>query len=430
MRIVKSKKLPLNCAVIDLLLDWIEEVPISCLFTSNGHDDHYGSFEILLGVGAERILEASVGNAFSQLANFRSELNDWILGSLSYDLKNELEDLDSQNNEELDFPDLCFFQPKKLIRIKGDKIEFLYLPAYTEEVETDFENIFNSSASKEIIKFFEAPKIKMRFSKDRYCEHVSKMLDHIKRGDIYEANFCQEFYAEEKINPISSFKKLNALSEAPFATYLRLNDHYALCSSPERFLAKRGNQIISQPIKGTARRSADSVEDLKLAEQLAKDPKERTENIMITDLVRNDLSKNAKKGSVKVKDLCKVYTYKQVHQMISTITSLVEPESDSIILIKNAYPMGSMTGAPKVSAMQIIEELEVTKRGLYSGSVGYFTPDGDFDFNVVIRSILYNSAKPYVSFSVGSAITAQALPQNEYEECLLKAKAMRETLDN
>ncbi|MFD2828247.1 anthranilate synthase component I family protein [Leeuwenhoekiella polynyae] len=430
MRIVKSKKLPLNCDIIDLLLDWIEDEPVSCLFSSNTHKDIYGCFDVLLGIGAEHLLKASVGNAFSQLANFRSERNDWILGYLSYDLKNELEDLHSQNNDKLDFPDLCFFQPKKLIRIQGGIIEFLYLPLYVDEIEIDFQNIFKSPSCKNVVKPSPAPKIKMRFSKKKYCEQVSKMLDHINRGDIYEANFCQEFYTEEKINPISCFKKLNSLSEAPFAAYMRLNGHYALCSSPERFLAKRGNQLISQPIKGTARRSIDPTEDLKLAEQLAKDPKERTENIMITDLVRNDLSKLAKKGSVEVKELCKVYTYKQVHQMISTVTSIIDEEAEPVEFIKKAYPMGSMTGAPKVSALQIIEALENSKRGLYSGSMGYFTPEGDFDFNVVIRSILYNSAKPYVSFSVGSAITAMALPQNEYEECLLKAKAMLETLDN
>ncbi|RXG11968.1 para-aminobenzoate synthetase component 1 [Leeuwenhoekiella aestuarii] len=430
MRIVKSKKLPLNCDIINLLLDWIEDEPVSCLFTANTHKDIYGSFDVLLGIGAEHLLKASVGNAFSQLANFRNKRKDWILGYLSYDLKNELEDLHSQNNDELGFPDLCFFQPKKLIRIKEGIIEFLYLPLYVGEIEIDFQNIFKSPSCKNVVKPLPAPKIKRRFSKKMYCEQVSKMLDHIKRGDIYEANFCQEFYTEEKINPISCFKKLNSLSRAPFAAYMRLNGHYALCSSPERFLAKRGNQLISQPIKGTARRSIDPIEDLKLAEQLAKDPKERTENIMITDLVRNDLSKLAKKGSVEVEELCKVYSYKQVHQMISTITSIIDEEVEPVEFIKKAYPMGSMTGAPKISALQIIEALENSKRGLYSGSIGYFTPEGDFDFNVVIRSILYNSEKPYVSFSVGSAITAMALPQNEYEECLLKAKAMREALDS
>ncbi|NNK75494.1 MAG: aminodeoxychorismate synthase component I, partial [Maribacter sp.] len=161
-----------------------------------------------------------------------------------------------------------------------------------------------------------------------------------------------------------------------------------------------------------------------------EDPKERAENIMIVDLVRNDLSKTALKGSVKVEELCKVYSFEQVHQMISTIVSSVSVDKNPVEIIKATFPMGSMTGAPKVSAMRLIEEIEAFKRGLYSGAVGYFTPDNNFDFNVVIRSILYNAGKEYVSYAVGSALTANASPEFEYEECLLKAKAMREVLEN
>jgi len=209
-----------------------------------------------------------------------------------------------------------------------------------------------------------------------------------------------------------------------------LGDKYLLSASPERYLKKQGNKIISQPIKGTAKRSLDKLEDRELKLALEKDGKERAENIMIVDLVRNDLSKSALKGSVSVEELCKVYSFDQVHQMISTVTARVSPDKNPVDIIRETFPMGSMTGAPKVSAMRIIEELEVTKRGLYSGSVGYFTPKDDFDFNVVIRSILYDQTAKYVSFSVGSAITAKASPEKEYEECLLKAKAMREVLEN
>ena len=151
---------------------------------------------------------------------------------------------------------------------------------------------------------------------------------------------------------------------------------------------------------------------------------------MIVDLVRNDLSRIAKRGSVKVDELCKVYTFKQVHQLISSVTAEIAEGIPPVEAIRASFPMGSMTGAPKISAMKIIEELEETQRGVYSGAVGYFSPDGDFDFNVVIRSILYNSDNKYLSFSVGGAITARSQPEKEYEECLLKAKAMREVLSN
>ncbi len=203
-----------------------------------------------------------------------------------------------------------------------------------------------------------------------------------------------------------------------------------LSASPERYLKKEGNTIISQPIKGTSKRSENLKEDEALKEQLKQDLKERSENIMIVDLVRNDLSLTAIKGSVEVKELCEVYSFKQVHQMISTVTSKIDKNTHPVDVIKTSFPMGSMTGAPKISAMKIIENLEETKRGLYSGAVGYFSPDGDFDFNVVIRSILYNSTKQYVSYSVGSAITAKSDPLKEYEECLIKAKAMRQVLES
>jgi para-aminobenzoate synthetase component 1 len=257
------------------------------------------------------------------------------------------------------------------------------------------------------------------------------MLEYIHKGDIYEANFCQEFYLENTvIDPEKTFIHLNDISKTPFTTFLKFDNHYLLSASPERYIKKTGSKIISQPIKGTAKRNKNKKEDDQLIKALENDQKERAENIMITDLVRNDLSKFANKGTVKVEELCKVYTFEQVHQLITTITCEVDETISPVKIIKKTFPMGSMTGAPKISAMKIIEELEDTKRGLYSGAVGYFTPGNDFDFNVIIRSILYNSENKYVSFSVGGAITAKSIPENEYEECLLKAKAMREVLEN
>jgi len=251
------------------------------------------------------------------------------------------------------------------------------------------------------------------------------MLEHIQRGDIYEANFCMEFFAENAlINPLDVYQKLNAISEAPFSVYFKNDLQFLLSASPERYLKKIDTKIISQPIKGTSRRHAEIELDENSKKELETNEKERSENIMIVDLVRNDLSRTACKGSVEVEELCGMYSFKQVHQMISTIVSQVENTISPIEILKTTFPMGSMTGAPKISAMNIIENLEETKRGLYSGAVGYFTPNGDFDFNVVIRSILYNAQNQYVSFSVGSAITTLSDPEKEYEECLLKAKAM------
>jgi para-aminobenzoate synthetase component 1 len=256
------------------------------------------------------------------------------------------------------------------------------------------------------------------------------MLSHIQRGDIYEANFCQEFYAIAKLNPLKTYFSLNSIAQTPFATFLKNGSQFLLSSSPERYIKKEGSIITSQPIKGTTRRSDDISEDEKLKFVLKNDQKERSENIMIVDLVRNDLSKIARKGTVKVTELCELHSFKQVHHMISTVEAEVSPTLSPVDVISATFPMGSMTGAPKISAMKIIEALEETKRGVYSGAVGYFTPEGDFDFNVVIRSILYNASNSYVSFSVGSAITSKSTPQREYEECLVKAKAMRSVLEN
>jgi len=255
------------------------------------------------------------------------------------------------------------------------------------------------------------------------------MLHHIHIGDMYEANFCMEFYAENAvIDPQEKFRKLNEISQAPFSVFFKNHKHFLLSASPERYLKKVGETIISQPIKGTSKRAADPVEDEESKATLASDEKERAENIMITDLVRNDLSHTAQKGSVEVKELCGIYSFLQVHQMISTVVSKLDKQYSAVDVLKSTFPMGSMTGAPKISVMKIIENVEETKRGLYSGAVGYFTPESDFDFNVVIRSILYNQEKQYVSFSVGSAITSKSVPEKEYEECLLKARAMHEVL--
>ena len=235
------------------------------------------------------------------------------------------------------------------------------------------------------------------YYKEEYHKKVSKILEHINRGDIYEANFCQEFYAENAtINPLEVYNHLNEISEPPFATFLKIEHQYLLSATPERYIKKEGNKIISQPIKGTAKRLRSKIDDEKIASDLSRDIKERSENVMIVDLVRNDLSKTAKIGSVKVEELCKVYTFKQVHQMISTVVSEIDEKIHPIDVLQSTFPMGSMTGAPKVSAMKIIEDLEETKRGLYSGTIGYFTPENNFDFNVIIRSILYNEEEKYI----------------------------------
>ena len=394
---------------------------------SNDYPQRYSSYDCMLAVDAFTSVKTDYHNAFEDLKQYQQTTKDWLFGYLSYDLKNDVEVLHSNNFDGLDFPDLFFFQPKKIVTLKGNQIEIQYLTMCDDEVEEDFEEIVKGQESRANSQ--EIPIIQQRISKESYINKVSKILEHIHRGDIYEANFCMEFFIDNaNINPLEKFLKLNEISKSPLAVFFKNNTHFLLSASPERYLKKEGELVISQPIKGTAKRFLDAIEDEKSKSELASDPKERTENIMITDLVRNDLSRTAQKGSVKVEELCGIYSFEQVHQIISTITSKLDHQYTVADVIKTTFPMASMTGTPKVSVLKIIEELEETKRGLYSGAVGYFTPNSDFDFNVVIRSILYNQEKKYASFSVGSAITSQSIPKMEYEECLLKAKAMREVL--
>ncbi len=410
---------------------WSQQFDDIVWLDSNNHKDQYSNYDAVLAVDAFTTIRTDYVDAFERLKEYQTITDDWIFGYLTYDLKNTTEQLKSNNFDGLNFPDLYFFQPKKLFLIKGNQVEIKYLKMVDDEIEDDLEIITNGiSSENEKSQNDNSIKIKLRIHKDDYFKKVNKILAHIQRGDIYEANFCQEFYAEDSvINPVETFNKLNAISKPPFASFLKFENNYMMSASPERYIKKNGTTVISQPIKGTAKRSENQAEDLKLAEDLLKDQKERSENIMIVDLVRNDLSHTAIKGSVEVKELCKVHSFLQVHQMISTIQSEVKPEINPVDIIKTTFPMGSMTGVPKLSALKIIENLEETKRGLYSGSIGYFTPHGDFDFNVIIRSILYNQSKQYISYSVGGAITAKSDPLKEYEECLVKAKAMREALE-
>ncbi len=422
----------------DQLLYWGQQFDDIVWLDSNEYTQQYTSYDKVLAVDAFTSIKTDYDGAFDQLKEYQEQTKDWIFGYLSYDLKNDTENLVSNNLDDLHFPDLYFFQPKKLFFLKDNILEVQYLRMVDDEIEEDFNEISGLSRDVWMSSFTkndtESPcgkvKISLRITKDVYKEKVNRMLAYIHRGDIYEANFCQEFFAKDScIDPLQTYCHLNNISKPPFATFFRMNDQYLLSASPERYLRKEGQKIISQPIKGTAKRSEDSLDDQKMIRDLKNDPKERSENIMIVDLVRNDLSRTAIKGSVLVEELCEIYSFKQVHQMISTVISEVDETVSPVDVIKTTFPMGSMTGAPKISAMQIIEELEESKRGLYSGAVGYFTPGGDFDFNVVIRSILYNEKEKYISYTVGGAITAQSDPDKEYEECLLKAKAMREVLE-
>jgi len=428
LRILVSKYIAHPQQFKQQLLTWSQTHREVTFLDSNDHNDSYSEYDCVLAADAFTSLKTDYFNAFEDLKQYQQTTQDWLFGYLSYDLKNDVEVLYSANHDGLEFPDLFFFQPKKLFLLKGNDLEIQYLAMCEDELEDDRLNIQNFAVNASATETHSVD-IKQRIGKEKYLDKVNTLLQRIHHGDIYEVNFCMEFYAENVvINPLEKFLKLSQISAPPMAVFFKNHHHFLLSASPERYIKKEGNQIVSQPIKGTAKRFEDEKEDKRSKLNLQQDPKERAENIMITDLVRNDLSKTADKGSVLVTELCAIYSFQQVHQMISTITSTLRSDCSAIDVLKTTFPMGSMTGAPKVSALKIIEDIEESKRGLYSGAVGYFSPEGDFDFNVVIRSILYNQEKKYVSFSVGSAITSLSIPEKEYEECMLKAKAMFEVL--
>lgn len=356
--------------------------------------------------------------------------HSWKVGYISYDYKNNIEELTSNHTDNIGFDEEFFFTPELLFQISKNTIEVLYNEdIYTEKKVLEMLNEVGNS--KIITTSNIAIKTQPKITKQTYLDNVEHLKSHIQQGDIYEINYCQEFYANEvEINPIELYFKLNKKSPTPYSCFVKHNHNYLLSASPERFIKKQGNKISSQPIKGTIKRGATLEEDEQLKNKLQTDPKERSENIMIVDLVRNDLSKIATRNSVKVEELCEIYTFPQVHQMISTISAEAKPEVDFKTIIHALFPMGSMTGAPKIRAMELIEQYEHSKRGLYSGTVGYIKPNGDFDFNVVIRSILYNSSSKKISYFVGGAITSLSEPEKEYEECLLKAKAINEVLSS
>jgi para-aminobenzoate synthetase component 1 len=376
----------------------------------------------ILSFGIENEFILNEGKSLDQLQHYINQhKGSYLFGSLAYDLKNSIEQLSSQYADQLAYPLAHFWVPKFVIRLEKEKFEylqgeqdeesFLFLDYFMEE---EIDHNFHSFPYR-----FEA-----RTSKERYISQVEKLKAHIQRGDIYEVNYCQEYFAEnvELEYPMDTYFKLNRITKAPFSTFLQTDKHAIFCGSPERYMKKNGDRLLSQPIKGTAPRGIDSQADEALKQHLQNDPKERAENIMIVDLVRNDLSRVAKKGSVQVSELCGIHTFETVHQMISTIECELEKEVSFLDILNASFPMGSMTGAPKVEAMKIIDETEDFNRGIYSGSIGYISPNGDFDFNVVIRSMIYNRENKYLSCAVGGAITILSDPEKEYEECQTKIK--------
>lgn len=388
-------------------------------FTQNNYRQTYpyGGLQNRLAVGAKAVCSESLSN-FEKFLTKHS--GDYLFGYFGYDLKNEIEPhLKSTLPSTGHWPNLYFFVPESVLELPEDLLQADSAPFLKPEDENKEKTISNSPVA-----------VRPRMAYSEYLEKVECIKKHIEEGDVYELNLCMEFFAEDvSLNPIALYLKLSRESPVPFSSLLKIEQgRYIICASPERFLKKIKQTLVTQPMKGTCRRGNTDAEDAALRERLFLDEKERAENMMIVDLSRNDLAKNSIPGSVTVEELFGIYPFRYVHQMISTVTSEALPNRSTGDILRGVFPPGSMTGAPKIRAMELIEQYEQVKRGPYSGVLGYFEPNGNFDLNVIIRTIFYDRSKKILSFQVGSAVTFDSDPQKEYEECLLKAEAMRKVI--
>lgn len=373
----------------------------------------------LLAYGSSYSYIHSEHSSFEKIQSFiDAHQGDYIFHMLSYDLKNQIEKLNHTTHNFSDFPYAIFWVPECVIQLEYGGYKLLKGKENAEILEL-INRIKHNEPNSETNTSFQ---LHPRTTREDYLRHVKELIDELQYGNIYEINYCQEYFKEDvQINdPFSLYFRLNAVTQAPFSAYVQFDDYFIFCGSPERYLKKIGEKLISQPIKGTIKKGANEIDDQRLIDKLRNDPKEISENVMIVDLVRNDLSRIAQKNSVYVSELCGIYSFKTVHQMISTVECSLNPNVNWSDIIKATFPMGSMTGAPKISAMNICDKHEDFSRGIYSGSIGYINPDGDFDMNVVIRSVYYNSKTNYISCGVGGAITIKSIPENEYEECQTK----------
>lgn len=409
------------------MLNWANRFNIFCFLDNHNYHPASAAFDCILAAGCNRSITLQSGNAFTVLKDFYEKKPGWLFGHFGYGLKNEVESLSYRNDPLVDFGLGFFFEPEVVLRLQNNELSITSSSINVKIIYSEIEEQSGSIPAGIPTNV----SVKAAISQEKYIDTINILRQHIIKGDCYEVNYCQEFSAHNAvINPLYTYSRLVHLSPNPFAALYKLEDKYCICASPERYLKKSGNQITSQPIKGTIKRNKENtVEDDAIKEQLYSSSKERSENVMVVDLVRNDLSKICKEGTVEVQELFGIYSFPQLHQMISTVKGELAEELHWTDAIKATFPMGSMTGAPKKKVMEFIDLYEPAARGLFSGAIGYVTPTADFDFNVVIRSIFYDAANKNLSFSAGGGITFNSIAEKEYEECMLKAEAIIEVLN-
>lgn len=407
------------------MLNWISRFSIFAFLEQPPAFTAPGKPLIIAGAGVAHSLQCGAGQALADLERFRQQYGDWCFGHLSYDLKSETAGSPSEKADPTGFPQLAFFVPQIVLQVFVDRVEIGCIGQNPQGIAADIQDSSPTIAQSSLQTV-----VKPVLSKEEYMERVEKLRAHILRGDCYEINFCQEYASSAPgMDPLPVYAALSELSPNPFSALYRWEQSWLLCASPERFLRKEGRRLISEPMKGTMPRDRNNPDhDAELKTRLAQSAKDRAENIMVVDLVRNDLSRCCSVGSVVVEELCEVYSFPQVHQMISRITGQLPEGRPAIEAIRCCFPMGSMTGAPKQRVLELIEQYEPGCRGIFSGALGYFNADDDFDFNVVIRSLLYNAHTGHLRFLVGSGITYASDAGREYEECEWKAEAIKKVI--
>lgn len=409
------------------IISWLQNFNTYTAFFSKNSSANYpkaSRFEWIIAVNNLGIYK------YSEIDSLASKM--WLFGYLSYDLKNQFEDLKSTNEEHPKNNNHSFlFQPEFIIYKETNGL--LTAECYTNQ--NRFKILLDLLINEKSHHKYQACTKKLSanqfIDKQNYIRTVKKLQSLISEGIIYEINYCVPIPLTGTLNDIPALQK-QLLEEqgAPFSAFFKHDSFHVFSSSMERFLFKEGSEVLSQPIKGTIKRGTNSNEDQLQKQKLINDEKERAENLMIVDLVRNDLSRICHSGTVKATDLFSIHPFPSVHQMISTVSGTLKKEVTITEILKATFPMGSMTGAPKLKSMEIIEKYEDFRRGIYAGSLGYIMPNKNFDFNVVIRSIIYDSKTKKLNLPVGSAITIDSVAEKEYEECLIKVEKVLSIVSN
>lgn len=408
------------------ILHWSNQFEVCTFLDTHAYESPYGALDCIAGVNPVSFIALDSVNNSAVDAFIQTHSSEWIFAHFNYEYHNITKPNTKTNLT--GFPLAFLYAPAIVIELTGNKLTIQSVYESTQQLFDQISNYKIPVANDK--NAIPTTSITPLISKAAYLENIHKILQLIRRGDFYEINYCQAFEVTDiPAHPVDIYTQLSTISPTPFACFYKNNNDYLLCASPERYLQKKGDQLISQPIKGTIKRSLENdVDDRLQLEMLQNSSKDKSENVMVVDLVRNDLSKICEQGTVEVSELFGIYSYPQVHQMISTITGKIHNDTPFSKILEATFPMGSMTGAPKKRVMETIDTLEPTKRSLYAGTVGYFNPNGDFDFNVVIRSIFYNSTTKNASYQVGGGITTYSNPEKEYDECLLKAAAIKKVL--